>query len=202
MAGSSLDYNRDKGERKVRQLAGAKMKIIYALEKLLWERSVDEIYVSDIGREAGIARKTFYRHYQDRYDLVDRYFEEYFQNAFKKIIFGESWEEALMMYLTICEEKAEVLICTYESKDGNGLYGGVEMTAETYRKYLIKRGADVDSADMQFAVRIADTGETKRIVKWLLGSMQMEKQELVHHMKHTLLIDILKFGQNDTDMTF
>ena len=51
------------------------MKIIYALEKLLWERSVDEINISDIVREAGIARKTFYRHYQDRYDLVDRYFE-------------------------------------------------------------------------------------------------------------------------------
>ena len=55
---------------------------------------------------------------------------------------------------------------------------------------------------MQFAVRIADTGETKRIVKWLFGSMQMEKQELVRYMKHTLLIDILKFLQNDTDMTF
>ena len=60
----------------------------------------------------------------------------------------------------------------------------------------------MDSADMQFAVQIADTGETKRIVKWLFGSMQMEKQELVRYMKHTLLIDILKFLQNDTDMTF
>lgn len=106
MAGIILDYDRDKVERKVRKLTGAKMKILYALEKLLWERSVDEINVSNIVREAGIARKTFYRHYQDRYDLVDRYFEEHFQNTFEKIIFGESWEEALMMSLTIREEKS------------------------------------------------------------------------------------------------
>ena len=100
-------------------------------------------------------------------------------------------------------KKAEVLIRAYESKDRNGLHRvDVEMASETHRKYLIKRGADVDSADMQFAVRIAATGGTNMIVEWLLGGMKMEKQELVRHIKHTLPIDILKFLQNDTDMTF
>ena len=54
----------------------------------------------------------------------------------------------------------------------------------------------------KFAVRIAATGGTNMIVEWLLGGMKMEKQELVRYIKHTLPIDILKFLQNDTDMTF
>ena len=55
---------------------------------------------------------------------------------------------------------------------------------------------------MKAKIGMAYIGWTNMIVEWLLGGMRMEKQELVRHIKHTLPIDILKFLQNDTDMTF
>lgn len=172
----------------------AKQKIMEALEKLLQTSSLDDIYVSDIIREAKVARKTFYRHYQDKYDLTSSYFEEYFQTTFEKIISGRDWEEALLMYLTICEEKAAILVHAYDSKDTNGLHkADVDMTASTYSKYLKMKGADVSSADMKFAIRIASCGGTDMILEWLIGGMSMEKSELVCHLKATLPQDILKF---------
>ncbi len=47
-----------------------------ALVELIDERSFDLITVGDIAERAMINRATFYRHYQDKYDLLARIFEE------------------------------------------------------------------------------------------------------------------------------
>jgi AcrR family transcriptional regulator len=47
-----------------------------AMIELITEKGVDAITVGDITERAMINRATFYRHYQDKYDLVARIFEE------------------------------------------------------------------------------------------------------------------------------
>ena len=47
-----------------------------AMIELIAEKSFDAITVGDIAERAMINRATFYRHYQDKYDLVARIFEE------------------------------------------------------------------------------------------------------------------------------
>lgn len=44
-----------------------------ALGRLLQEKAFDRITVTDIVKEAGLTRKTFYNHYQDKIDLVQDY---------------------------------------------------------------------------------------------------------------------------------
>lgn len=44
-----------------------------ALGRLLREKEFDRITVSDIVKEAGITRKTFYNHYQDKIEMVQDY---------------------------------------------------------------------------------------------------------------------------------
>ena len=47
-----------------------------AMIELITEQGFDAITVGDIAERAMINRTTFYRHYQDKYDLVSRIFEE------------------------------------------------------------------------------------------------------------------------------
>ena len=47
-----------------------------AMIELITEKSFDAITVGDIAERAMINRATFYRHYQDKYDLVAKIFEE------------------------------------------------------------------------------------------------------------------------------
>src|SRR5262245_38237045 len=47
-----------------------------ALIDLVSERGFDAVTVGDIAARAGVNRATFYRHYQDKYDLVARIFED------------------------------------------------------------------------------------------------------------------------------
>ncbi len=47
-----------------------------ALIDLTAERGFDAITVGDIARRAAVNRATFYRHYQDKYDLLEQIFQE------------------------------------------------------------------------------------------------------------------------------
>lgn len=47
-----------------------------AMIELITEKGFDAITVGDIAERAMVNRATFYRHYQDKYDLVARIFEE------------------------------------------------------------------------------------------------------------------------------
>ena len=47
-----------------------------AIIELITEKGFDALTVGDIAERAMINRATFYRHYQDKYDLVARIFEE------------------------------------------------------------------------------------------------------------------------------
>lgn len=47
--------------------------LFQALARLLKEKEFERITVSDIIREAHVTRKTFYNHYQDKIDLVQKY---------------------------------------------------------------------------------------------------------------------------------
>ena len=47
-----------------------------ALIELTAERGFDEVTVGDIAKRAGVNRVTFYRHYQDKYDLLEQILRE------------------------------------------------------------------------------------------------------------------------------
>ena len=51
-----------------------------ALTRLLKQKDFETISVSDIAKEAGINRGTFYLHYIDKFDMVDKLIDEILQN--------------------------------------------------------------------------------------------------------------------------
>jgi AcrR family transcriptional regulator len=56
-----------------------------ALVDLITERGFDSITVGDIAERAMVNRATFYRHYQDKYNLVEKIFEGALHNMTKDV---------------------------------------------------------------------------------------------------------------------
>lgn len=170
----------------------SKKRFADALEQLLCKKALDEIAVSEIVTLTDLSRRTFYRHFTDKYDLVSWYFEQFYKATFGLIIEGATWEEALIKYLTIYEEKKMVLLHAYESHDINGLRNyDITLTVKTYEKYLEKKGVDIQAEHIRFAIDIASRGGTDMIIEWLKGGMKMDKKKLVELLKRTLPNDIL-----------
>ncbi len=173
------------------KITKAKLKMLHSLEELLYRKSLEEISVIDIVEKAGVARKTFYRHFQDKYEALNFYFFLFYQESFEKINEGEDWEAALYNYLCVCEEKAKVLLHAYAGIEYGGLLCyDVEMTEKTYQKYLLQKGVDIDTKEMKFAIRIAAYGGTEMIIEWIRSGMPEDKKTLVDLIKRTLPKDI------------
>ena len=76
-----------------------------ALTRLLREKDFEAISVSDIAREAGVNRGTFYLHYVDKFDMMDQLIDEILQNILILLKEGnpKNKEEALPSIVKIFE---------------------------------------------------------------------------------------------------
>ncbi|MEL7647704.1 MAG: TetR/AcrR family transcriptional regulator C-terminal domain-containing protein [Sedimentibacter sp.] len=163
-----------------------------SLEKLLIKKNLDEIQVREIVAGTSLSRKTFYRHFKDKYDLVGWYFDQICEISFGRITDDLSWEEALLHYLDIYEDKYRILKNAYASSDINGLRNyDISVTKKTYERYLAIKGADINSEIMHFAIDIASRGGTDMVIEWLINGKKMDKTKLVSLLKQTLPKDIL-----------
>ena len=70
-----------------------KKAIIASFTKLLKDHPFDKITITDITEDCGIARMTFYYHFQDIYDLVDYVIEEKLLASVSKSFTYETWQE-------------------------------------------------------------------------------------------------------------
>ena len=52
-----------------------------AMVDLLHRESFDEISTVQLAKEAGISRSSFYTHYRDKYDMIERYQQEFFHKV-------------------------------------------------------------------------------------------------------------------------
>lgn len=155
---------------------------------------MDSICVSEIVKKSGVCRKTFYRHFQDKFDLADYYFSQFFEETFGQITSGEDWESALLRYLEICAQKADILSHAYSSMDINGLKNyDIQITRKTYEKYLLAQGADINTPEMRFAIEIASRGGTEMVINWLINGMNEDKVQLMMLIKRTLPMDIAAY---------
>jgi AcrR family transcriptional regulator len=52
-----------------------------AMVDLFHRESFDEISTVQLAKEAGISRSSFYTHYRDKYDMIERYQQEFFHKV-------------------------------------------------------------------------------------------------------------------------
>lgn len=65
---------------------GTKQQIKYAFTKLLKEKGMDSLTISEIARDANINRGTFYLHYFDKYDLLEKLENEVIEELTKILL--------------------------------------------------------------------------------------------------------------------
>ena len=56
--------------RVARRRAQARQRILDAAEKLMAERGVDGVTIDEIANAADIARRSFYHHFESKYDVL------------------------------------------------------------------------------------------------------------------------------------
>lgn len=86
-----------------------------SLKKIMCEKPLSKITVSEIIQDCGINRKTFYYHFEDIYALLKWMFEEEAIELVKNFDFLVDYEESLGFILDYVEKNQHIINCAYDS---------------------------------------------------------------------------------------
>ena len=70
--------------------------LFQAIEKLVGQKQFSKITVQDILDEAEVSRRTFYKYFNDKYDLANSFYENYVTNQILIHYDGSNWRELLI----------------------------------------------------------------------------------------------------------
>lgn len=147
------------------------------LEKSMERRPLDDIRVVDLIREAHISKPTFYRHFQDKYDLLEYCFRRIYDETFGCIGPCFSFTDACFSVYGRYREKQAFLRCGYKSNDANGLVAlERRLVRETYSGYLSSIGV-IESAEISFALDLFVIGAVTLTKEWVLDGMPRSDKE-------------------------
>ena len=124
-----------------------------AIKSLIKKQPLDKITVTDIVSTAGKTRQTFYRHFQDKYDLVNWDFEKLVLKSFEEMNQGGSLQEALNLKFAFIEQEHTFFKEAFKSNDYNNLiHYDFCCIYDFYKNYIYK-----------------NTGKTLFFIKYVLS---------------------------------
>ena len=154
-----------------------------AIKSLIKKQPLDKITVTDIVSTAGKTRQTFYRHFQDKYDLVNWYFEKLVLKSFEEMNQGGSLQEALNLKFAFIEQEHAFFKEAFKSNDYNNLiHYDFCCIYDFYKKFIYKKTGKNLSKDIDFLLNMYCRGSVDMTVDWVLNDMPIKKEEIVQYL--------------------
>jgi len=145
-------------------IARTRIWIAEAMKKLLAEKSIDKIRVTEICRKAEIERPTFYYHFRDKYDLMAWML---MQSAFDTDILDtastaqamEKLKKELFIFKKACADNPPTPMWKYM----------LEYFVDRYTKLAMNiLGTDTLDARLRYSIRLFCYGALGMIREWIL----------------------------------
>ena len=92
-----------------------KTKLAESLKKLMTQKPFSKITISEIIRESGVNRKTFYHHFGDMTGLLRWMFEQSAVNVVKQYKLPQEYKKALSFVMDYIEKNSFILNSIYDS---------------------------------------------------------------------------------------
>lgn len=154
-----------------------------AIKSLIKTQPLDKITVTDIVFQAGKTRQTFYRHFQDKYDLVNWYFEKLVLKSFEEMRQGGSLQEALNLKFAFIEQEHAFFKEAFKSNDYNNLiHYDFCCIYDFYKKFIYKKTGKDLSKDIDFLLNMYCRESVDMTVDWVLNDMPIKKEEIVQYL--------------------
>ncbi len=176
----------DRGNRQDLRVQRTRRLILKALIELTIQKGFSNVTVRDITENAGINRATFYRHYQDKFDLLDQYAQAVYHLPDAPVKEGP-----LMIVGKSPPNRTFGLVRMFEHIRANadfycGMLGknGDPAFSEKVRKYIEKRfreslpEAKIRSQTFAVFCNYVSSGSIGLLLWWLEHGMQYTPEEM------------------------
>ena len=163
-----------------------------SLKKLLAQKPLNKITVSDITEDCGINRMTFYYHFKDIYDLVEWACLEDAKQALEGKKTAETWQQGFVQIFQAVRENKPFILNVYRC-----------VSREMVEKYLspltenllmgvideISANMVVRSEDKAFIAQVYSYAFIGLLLDWIKDDMRQDPQELISRFARVIQSD-------------
>ena len=161
------------------------MKMIFsqALESLLAEKELEEIYTAEIIKRSGLSKASFYRYFQDKYALANWTLQRVLDNQAIQLSGPEEQDRNLKDLFQTMNDNRVIYQKLFR-------YSGQNSISEYYMDFALKlaekackdRGSRITKQE-KYTVRYHTSGILDLITQWLFDPNPMSAEELAKVIK-------------------
>ena len=154
-------------------------KLADAARRCMRDTPVDSLTVSRIVREAGVARQTFYRHFADKYDLINWYFDKILLESFEHMGEGRTVYEGLVNKFHYIEDEKLFFRAAFKTDDQNSLREhDFRLILEFYTDRIEEKTGKKLSDQLRFLLEMYCQGSIYMTVRWVLGQIKGTPEQI------------------------
>lgn len=158
-----------------------------SIKQCMKTTSVDDITVRQIVENCGLTRQTFYRNFQDKYDLINWYFDKLLLKSFEHLGSGKTIYEGLERKFDYIREERVFFSAAFRSDDRNSLKEhDFELILKFYTDLIREKTGEMPDAETLFLLEIYCRGSIFMTVKWTLGGMKMSPAQLAEQLVNAM----------------
>lgn len=160
-----------------------KYKLANAMKELLVHTPVDKITVKQIVDQCDVTRPTFYRHFKDKYDLINWYFDVLAQMSFKQMGISLTLREGLLKKFEFIKGEGQFFAAAFSSESQNCLMEyDYQCIYQFYCDIIHKQGVDKIPEELEFLLRMYCRGSIAMTVEWATTGMKMPPEQLADQL--------------------
>ena len=153
-----------------------------SLKKLLLEKPLHKITVSDITDDCGINRMTFYYHFKDIYDLVEWSCQEDASRALAGKKTYETWQQGLLQIFEAVQENKPFILNVYRSVSREQVERYLTPLTDNLLMGVINElsaNMVVREEDKAFIARVYSYAFVGLMLDWIKDDMRADPEKLV-----------------------
>lgn len=160
-----------------------KYRLAAAMKKCMERMPVEKVAVKEIVEECGTTRQTFYRHFLDKYDLINWYFDKILSESFEHMDKGETVYEGLVRKFRYIEEERLFFNAAFRYDDQNSLRDHDYRKIHAFYKDAIeKRTGEPVSSELNFLLEMYCRGSIYMTTRWVSGEIGYTPEEMAERL--------------------
>ena len=156
-----------------------KYRLAAAMKKCMERMPVEKVTVKEIVEECGTTRQTFYRHFLDKYDLINWYFDKILSESFKHMGTGETVYESLVRKFRFIEHERLFFDAAFRYDDQNSLRDHDYRKIHAFYTNMIEsRTKEPLSSELNFILEMYCRGSVYMTTRWVSGEIGYTPEEM------------------------
>lgn len=166
-------------EQNVQKAEQMKYRLADAMKRCMAKMPIERITVRQIVELSGTTRQTFYRHFQDKYDLINWYFDKILAESFEHMGEGKTVYEGLVKKFEYIEQEKLFFRTAFKSDSQNCLRDhDFELITRFYTDKIEKKSGQKLSEHLHFLLEMYCQGSVYMTIQWVLGRKKATPKEL------------------------